>query len=160
MATYEYPAEHKDEYGARVTFAIIENVPTGNAGAGLQDQINSNNRAIKALQKELKDYKARTMIRQQASMLAATAARRRFEANSMGVRGASFVQNANATQGTQIAQGMNDLLATNATQNAIEWWQMSANKSLTAAENQLQTTQQVVGLVGKGVSMATGMGVF
>ena len=58
MATYEYPSEYKDEYGARVTFAIIENVPTGNAGAGLQDQINTNNRTIKALKRELAEKRA------------------------------------------------------------------------------------------------------
>lgn len=57
MATYEYPAEHKDEYGARVTFAIIENKPTGTAGSGLQDTINANNQTIKALDKELKQKK-------------------------------------------------------------------------------------------------------
>lgn len=57
MATYEYPFEHSDEYGARVTFGIIETKPTGgsSAGSSLQEQIDANNRAIKALQARAKE---------------------------------------------------------------------------------------------------------
>ena len=59
MATYNYPID-QDDYGARVTFGIIKTEPTGatSANSGLQQQIDANNRAIKALNERADELKA------------------------------------------------------------------------------------------------------